>query len=571
MQYNGNSKHGSTRERASGTVRCVGYVRVSTDRQAEKQAGSLETQQDRIRKYLEARCRDGVSFELLEIYREEGRSAKNVNRPELQRLMQDLARGDIQILVVTKLDRLTRSIQDFYHLWDMLKGQNVELVSLDDSFDTTTPIGRAMLNIILTFAQLERETTSERTKGKMAWRAEQGFWNGSRPLGYDLDPNQKGILVPHPEEAGIVRSIFEKFAGLGSAGAVVKYLFSNGVTIPEQKTKRGRVIPSRRFYKPTVLRILTNPVYVGRIAYAGRIFAGKHKALIDEGEFNQVQRRLEALSRTRRNMYADRSRVYVLQGILVCGGCGAQMTPKYCAGRGKRLYHYYQCTTNCHIGSEACKMKYAPADAIENAVVEVLKRVAVDREGLQEIVRVANEGSSQIVGKLRQEERSVRARLNTVQSQLTNLVGVLKDGGLSKVAAIREETERLEVERSGLDGKLSEIRAELSAVETEVIDSVTVRQSLQTFSEIVGIAKPEELRKVASLFIEQVVLFGPDENGEGKVQVWFFESPYRRGVPIDGSPDPGGVTPSSISRWSVLGGSPNRTLFGTIAPGTAMG
>jgi site-specific DNA recombinase len=503
-------------------LKCVGYARVSTDKQAEKEAGSLQTQEDRIRKFVETKSTTSRPHSLLRIYREEGRSAKDVNRPELQRLLYDLASGEFNALVVTKLDRLTRSIQDFYKMWDVLKRHNVELISLDDSFDTSTPIGRAMLNIILTFAQLERETTSERTRGKMQWRAEQGLWSGAPPVGFDLDQQEKGRLVENEEESKLVRLIFDKYWKLQSIGEVVKELCRDGIRMPISKSRSGRESGGTLLYKTTVQRILTGVVYTGKIPFKGNVYAGKHPAIIDQAAFDRVQDVLRRNGIRRRPIRPLSEHCYILRGLLFCGRCGSSMTPK-ASGSWSHLNFYYVCTRGLHTKGEACLLKYVPASAVEEAVVSKLKSLALSRENIEEVIARAARKNSEELSRIADERRSVESRLAQAKGQVSQLLAVVKAEGAAAFRSIREELERLEKDREAMEGKIQELKDQERRVRAENLNSELVCSSLDELGKIIEVAKPEELQRVLPMFLERVVFDYPDDKGVGYMGLRIFE------------------------------------------------
>ena len=190
--------------------RCGIYVRVSTSRQALVKEGSLETQEDRLRAYVKVRNNENEEWKAIDVYKE-AKSGKDADRSEYQRLIADIKNGRINTVICTKIDRISRSLLDFYKLYDIFQKHRVDFVSLEENFDTSTPAGRAMLKITLVFAELEREQTSSRTKEKMAWRAEQGLWNGGQVLGYDLESENKGILQPNKAEIELVNLIFKTY------------------------------------------------------------------------------------------------------------------------------------------------------------------------------------------------------------------------------------------------------------------------------------------------------------------------------------------------------------------------
>ena len=191
-------------------IKCGLYARVSTDLQAEVKNGSLDTQIDLLQRYVS--LKDSTSpeeeWKVVAIYREEGESGKNVDRPQYQRMVQDIEDGKINAVICTKIDRISRSLIDFYDFHEFLREHQGTFISLHENWDTSTAIGRFALTISLATAELERERTSERTREKLQWRAEKGLTNGGQILGYDVDPDEKGVPKPNEVERELVRLIF---------------------------------------------------------------------------------------------------------------------------------------------------------------------------------------------------------------------------------------------------------------------------------------------------------------------------------------------------------------------------
>ncbi|MFH1904450.1 MAG: recombinase family protein [bacterium] len=234
--------------------RCCGlYARVSTERQSEVKDGSLDTQISRLKNYISFRSPSSSKelWKATKVYREEGKSGKNTDRPELQNLISDIKSGKINAVLCTKLDRISRSLIDFYKLVELFEKHHVEFISLEESFDTSAPMGKTMLKITLVFAELEREQTSKRTKDKMQWRAEQGLWNGGQVLGYDLVDKKLAI---NPKEAKLVKLMFEKYLELGSVLKVVEWLNKHGYRTKEYISHRkGVKRGGNKFFNANVL------------------------------------------------------------------------------------------------------------------------------------------------------------------------------------------------------------------------------------------------------------------------------------------------------------------------------
>lgn len=256
--------------------KCGLYVRVSTDLQAMVKDGSLDTQVDTLKKFVELKkATSGESWDVTEVYREEGKNGKNTDRPEYQRMLSDIQSGRITMLLCVKIDRVSRSLMDFYHLHELLERHEVGFISLHENWDTSSPMGRFGLKLTLAVAELEREQTGERVSEKIAWRAGEGLWNGGRVLGYDLDPNEKGVLRANETEAAVVRFLFARYLETQSMYETARLANADGYRGKSFQSRRGVLHEGKPFTKTDVDRILRNPVYIGKIRQKGQLFAGR--------------------------------------------------------------------------------------------------------------------------------------------------------------------------------------------------------------------------------------------------------------------------------------------------------
>ncbi len=339
--------------------KCGLYIRVSTERQAVE-GESLDEEEERLRRFCRVR-----NWRVIKVYREEGKSAKDTNRPAFKELLRGVENGLIDTLVVKKLDRLSRSIVDFEKIYNFLQNHHVDLVSLHENFDTTTAIGRAVVRIVMVFAQLEREQTAERTLDVMEHRAREGLWNGGYPpLGYDL---KDGKLIVNPEEARVVKLIFEKYLEFASYTRVAKWLNEHGYKTKEFISRRGKKQGGSDFTDTYIARVLKHPVYIGKIKYKGKLYEGQHTPIIDEETFNLVQEIIKCNYKRTSSVKRQIKHNFLLEGLLKCGVCGAFMTPTWAKSKGRR-YFYYECTTNQHKGRGTCEGGSVRADLIENLV-----------------------------------------------------------------------------------------------------------------------------------------------------------------------------------------------------------
>ncbi|MGC8651577.1 MAG: recombinase family protein [Minisyncoccia bacterium] len=278
----------------------------------------------------------------------------------------------VDIILAYKIDRLTRSPKDFYQLIEFFEQNNVSFISVTERFDTSTPAGRLLRNIMLTFAQFERELTSERTKDKMIERAKKGVWNGRiPPFGYKKG-NKKLIL--HPKEAEIVRLIFETYIETSSIATVYDLLKERNI-----KNRQGKP-----FYKSVISFILRNIVYTGKIKYDGKIYQGIHEPIISEEIFEMAQK-IHKKKNKKFRVYRD----FLFGGLVNCENCNFKMSPcftnKYSKGKLKR-YYYYRCNSTHHKDWRTCSIKQVSADRLENYILENLERISVDNDYIENLV-----------------------------------------------------------------------------------------------------------------------------------------------------------------------------------------
>src|SRR3954470_8594342 len=269
-------------------LRCAVYTRKSTDEGLEKEFNTLDAQRDACEAYITSQRAEGWVL-VRDHYDDGGFSGSTLDRPALRRLLADIEQGRIDIIAVYKIDRLSRSLMDFAKLVETMEAHGVTFVSVTQSFNTTTSMGRLTLNILLSFAQFEREVIGERIRDKFAASRARGMWMGGKvPLGYDVRDRK---LIVNPAEAAVVRRMFEGFAEIGSATALTKVLRAEGVT-----TKAGKPINKGDIYK-----LLNNRTYAGEAAHKGRVYSGEHDAIVSRELWDGVHALLGESPRVRGN------------------------------------------------------------------------------------------------------------------------------------------------------------------------------------------------------------------------------------------------------------------------------
>jgi DNA invertase Pin-like site-specific DNA recombinase len=306
-------------------LRCAIYTRVSTDENLDQAYNSLHAQCDACGAYIKSQEAEGWILNP-DRYDDGGFSGGTLERPALQRLLADIKADWVDVIVVYKIDRLSRSLMDFAKLVEVFEAHGVTFVSVTQSFNTTTSMGRLTLNILLSFAQFEREVIGERIRDKFAASRARGMWmGGSVPLGYDVS-NRK--LVVNEAEARIVLRVFQGFAEIGSGTKLTSVLRTERVT-----TKRGKPIDKGDIYK-----LLNNRTYVGEAAHKGNVYPGEHKAIVSRELWDQVHAILQESPRARANK--NRAQSPALLRGLIFGADGKALSPSSTRRRGRR-YRYY--------------------------------------------------------------------------------------------------------------------------------------------------------------------------------------------------------------------------------------
>ncbi len=351
-------------------MRCAVYTRKSTEEGLDQEFNSLDAQREAAESYVASQRQNGWIL-LQDRYDDGGYSGGTLERPALQRLIQDVEAGKVNCVVVYKIDRLSRSLLDFTRLVDLFERHGVSFVSVTQQFNTTTSMGRLTLNILLSFAQFEREIIGERIRDKIAASKRKGKFVGGRcVLGYDVAPDNHRLVV-NEEEARVVRRVFQRFIETASPQTVVAELKQEGVKTKPRKNAAGRSPKEMAWSTSLLYRMLNNRLYVGEIDYKGSIYAGEHEAIVAHDVWEKAQAILQENYRTRGNQSRKRHDA-LLKGILRCGHCGCAMIHSYARKRGKQ-YRYYVCANAMKSGYAACALKTVSAGNIEQLVLDRLR------------------------------------------------------------------------------------------------------------------------------------------------------------------------------------------------------
>ena len=353
-----------------GTIRCAIYTRKSTEEGLEQEFNSLMAQREAAESYIRSQRELGWAA-VADHYSDGGFSGGNMERPGLKRLLADVEAQRIDCVVVYKVDRLSRSLLDFAAIIGLLDKHGVTFVSVTQQFNTNTSLGRLTLNILLSFAQYERELTRERTRDKVFAARRKGKWTGGHPvLGYDLDI-RGGKLHVNEKEAQQVREIFETFARTRSLVQTLYEIERRGWKAKSWITRKEKEYGGQTLTRHTLEYMLTNPIYIGRVRLKGELHPGEQEAIIDQGLWRKVHTILKA-TECGRSLRKREPQNAPLRGLLFCAGCGTPMVPTY-TKRNQARVRYYTCRSAQKHGWKTCTSRTISGDAIELAVLEKLR------------------------------------------------------------------------------------------------------------------------------------------------------------------------------------------------------
>jgi site-specific DNA recombinase len=376
-------KNPATRMRRSGTVRCAIYTRKSSEEGLEQEFNSLQAQREACEAFITSQRHEGWVC-LRAGYDDGGFSGATIDRPALQQLLADITAGRVDTVVVYKIDRLTRSLADFAKIVEILDARGASFVSVTQQFNTTTSMGRLTLNVLLSFAQFEREVIGERIRDKIAASKKKGMWMGGvPPLGYRVEDRK---LVIIDSEAEIVRSIFCRYAELGSVRLLRAELEAQGSKSKSWTSAAGRVIGGKPFSRGALYLMLRNHTYRGEIVHKGQSHPGEHPPIIDQPLWDAVQRRLTG-NIAERNPGARTHQPSLLTGMLFDRE-GNRMTPSYAVKNGTRYRYYVSRPLITQDQSEGATALRIPAAEIEHLVTSRVRQWLLDPGGIYQSTRL---------------------------------------------------------------------------------------------------------------------------------------------------------------------------------------
>ncbi len=482
----------------AGIIRCAIYTRVSTPEQAEGDFSSIDNQREMAEAYIKSQAGQGwVALDTR--YDDRGFSGGTMERPALDRLLQDAQDSLVDCIVVTKIDRLSRSLLDFARIVDILDRHGVSFVSVTQQFDTSNSMGKLTLNILLSFAQFEREMIAERTREKMVAARRKGKWTGGiPPLGYDtLD----GKLIVNRDEAVRVRTIFDLYLKHESLTATMSELIERTWTTKTWTTKRGFFRKGKPFQKASLRRLLNNPVYIGKVFHQGQIYDGEHEGIVDPEIYERTQRILKRNGsnggRDVRNRHGA-----LLKGILRCAPCDAAMVHTFIKKNG-RSYRYYVCGKAQRTGWANCPTKSIPAEEIEQCIYERIRTIGSHPALVEETIRAAQKQIAERTTHLEAEIRITKRQLSRLQEEKQTLLQSISQGG-SVASKAAERLDRVADEMDLTSSRLSSLQRQLADLQEQKIDTEDLAKAIAQFNPIWDVLLPRERIRIVRLLIQQV-------------------------------------------------------------------
>jgi site-specific DNA recombinase len=471
-------------------VRCAIYTRKSTDEGLNQGFNSLDAQREAAEAYILSQRHEGWTLVPTQ-YSDGGYTGANMERPGVRQLLADIEAGKVDCVVVYKVDRLSRSLIDFGRMMEMFEKNGVCFVSITQQFNTNSSLGRLTLNILLSFAQFEREIISERTRDKQVAARKKGKWTGGHLiLGYDLDP-RGGRLVVNQQEAERVREIFRLYLEGTPVLDIVRRLDRLGWKNKQWTTQDGKLYGGTVLRRCHIYNLLGNIIYTGRIKVGEEIFPGEHEAIIDPQMFDQVQAKRKQNAWTPGNPHRTKMES-LLRGMIYCSCCGSGMYSTYSSSRQRR-YRYYVCYRSQQKLEGYCTSRAVSAPSVEDAVIEGIQRVGVHPDVLAETVLVARHKLSEALASLQDELKVTNLNVKNLKSQLTRA----RNPEPARLAKLHEQVDTGEA-------RTAELRKEILRLEKQRVDEKELRKTMDSFQELWKAMNMEEQRGIVCQLVEKV-------------------------------------------------------------------
>lgn len=519
------------------TVRVFGIARVSTDKQAQKIGESLDHQKEVLKNWVKSKSslHAPQEWKLVDIFVEnegpdgqrKGRTAtKREGRRGLAKALELARLRLIDVAVVTKLDRIARNTRDYIDISAEFNENEVALVCLDLDIDTSTPDGQMIMRNHANLAQWQAERISQYSLETVLRHLNQGRPIGPPPLGYQItrDANGKTTYEPDPVYRKHVEFIDQLYLRVKSTGKVVDILHQKGY-----KSKHGKT-----YSKPQVSRILQNIRYIAKQEHGGQIYPGNWEPLRTEDIHKTIQ---AVFKRNRATNHSpngsNRNYVYLAKSLLKCSNCGSTMIARPATGKGGKYYPYYMCMKAFKTNGIDCgETNLLAADAVDDAIIEVLRHLHLDPDNIAEIVKKANQATASTIGILEEDLDRVQARLKDIRTKIANLVDILTDKGMAGIDMVKEKLGTLNQDESELVLEENRLKSEIQAEKVQAGTAHDYIMTLQLFEDfyIMNKNNRERIQAILPRIINSVICEIADKKkGVGKLKIGLFGRPFNRG------------------------------------------
>lgn len=494
-------------------VKCFIYARVSTDEQASGQYSSVESQIDICKHYIEIQKEKDWKF--IHAYTDPGFSGKDLERPGIQNLISDIKSGKVDVVIVYKIERLVRSIKDFYSLWDLFEVHNVTFVSATQQFDSSNAMGKLMLNVLLSFAQFERENTAEKTKDKMKQRARLGKWHGGwLPFGYDYNKETKKLLI-NKSETKAVKQIFKFFIEGRKASEIANFLNAKGIRTKTRKiiTRKGdtKNIGDNRLNEDFIKKVIGNPIYKGSIQFDNEEFKGEHQGVINPSTWEKANKLLKPVN-PKKSEYSKDTHIHLLKGLGKCGECDTFLTP-YPAGKKDKNgvpYLYYACGKVVDNGKHStCRVRALPARDFEDIIKKCLIDLGQNKALVESSIRNSTQFNKKRIKPLQEELNKADNLLGKTTAEVNRLIKIMKSTDMLG-KEITEEYRTLLKEKSLLENQKEKLLLDIERCKQDMLDAEMIKKTLFSFDKIINSLPMEDQKELFQLLIKEITVWGFD-------------------------------------------------------------
>lgn len=488
------------------------YCRVSTYNQGQGEYTSLDTQEELLKNYCKVK-----GWEVFDTYIDT-KTGTTIERDSLSRLLKDAEAKKFDIVIATKLDRISRSMKDFFEINEILAMHDIDLVLATQNIDTTSSMGRFNRNVLMAFAEFERDMIAERTREKLFSQAQKGYWGGGLvPIGYDVKEKK---LVVNEQEKELVNKIFQYYLETPSTNQVSIRLNEEGYRTKSRTSKGGKKSGGGKFHKQSVRDILANEVYVGWIPYKGEKFKGIHAPIVEQELFDKVKERMN-LSIVETKITTETESPLALLGITKCGHCGSLLTTSSTFKKEQqKRYYFYKCSKAAHHTKNHCSARDIPAEALEKCVLDIMQFLVNDKEFLHSTAKQIAGNSGEGVARLKSDIANFKRNQTNISQKLRSLVDSLTNNPSLKASEeIGKTIVALEHEKIELHTLIQKNERELERIQTREVDIEVLKEMLADFCNLYDTYTPQQKRRLNHLLFSGIVSSFKRNEDSGNLEI----------------------------------------------------